>query len=85
MCPLPSIDDRGRMAAFEVLHSNHAVRNLIREGKSHQLLSVMQMNRKAGMITMDESIQQLFMENRISLETAFQFAVEPETMKGRLF
>ena len=45
----------------------------------------MQMNRKAGMITMDESIQQLFMENRISLETAFQFAVEPETMKGRLF
>lgn len=82
---LPSIDDRGRVAAFEVLHSNHAVRNLIREGKSHQLLSVMQMNRKAGMITMDESIQQLFMENRISLETAFQFAVEPETMKGRLF
>lgn len=82
---LPLEDDRGRIAAFEVMHSTHAVRNLIREGKSHQLPSVMQTNRKIGMITMDESIQQLYMENKISRETALQFAVDPEAMKGRLF
>lgn len=82
---LPMEGDRGRAAAFEVMHSTHAVRNLIREGKSHQLPSVMQTNRKIGMITMDESIQQLYMENKISRETALQFAVDPEAMKGRLF
>ena len=57
---IPTMDGRGRVAAFEVMHANHAVRNLIREGKSHQLVSVMQTNRKMGMITMDESITQLF-------------------------
>lgn len=63
---IPTADGRSRVAAFEVMHANHAVRNLIREGKSHQLVSVMQTNRKMGMITMDEAIQQLYMEGRIT-------------------
>ena len=41
---IPTIDGDGRVAAFEVMHANHAVRNLIREGKSHQLATVMQTN-----------------------------------------
>ena len=48
-----------------MLHSTHAVRNLIREGKTHQLPSVIQTNRKLGMITMDDAIQQLYLENQI--------------------
>ena len=82
---LPKMDGSGRVAAFEVLHSNNAVRNLIREGKSHQLTSVMQTNRKLGMITMDDSIQQLYFEGLISKETAVQFAVDPDAMDMKLF
>lgn len=82
---MPTEDGMGRVAAFEVLHSTHAVRNLIREGKSHQLVSVMQTNRKLGMITMDDSIQQLYMANRIERGTAIQFAVDPDAMEMKLF
>lgn len=81
---IPTADGRGRVAAFEVMHANHAVRNLIREGKSHQLVSVMQTNRKLGMITMDEAIQQLYMEGRISRDMAVQFATDPDGMDMKL-
>lgn len=82
---MPTEDEMGRVAAFEVLHATHAVRNLIREGKTHQLPSVMQTNRKLGMITMDDSIGQLFFENKISRETAISFAVDPDSMETRIF
>ena len=78
-------DGNARVAAFEVLHTNNAVRNLIREGKSHQLTSVMQTNRKMGMMTMDDNIQQLFYAGKITKETAVQFAVDPDAMYKRLF
>ena len=81
---IPTADGRGRVAAFEVLHANHAVRNLIREGKSHQLASVMQTNRKLGMITMDEAITQLFYEGKIDRELAVQFAQDPDGMENKI-
>ena len=77
---IPTADGRGRVAAFEVLHANHAVRNLIREGKAHQLASVMQTNRKSGMITMDEAILRLYQEGRIDREMAIQFAQDSDNM-----
>ena len=81
---IPNIEGNGRIAAFEVMHSTYAVRNLIREGKSHQLVSVMQTNRKLGMITMDEAIMQKYQERKISKDMAIQFAQEPETMANKL-
>ena len=81
---IPNADGTGRVAAFEVLHANHAVRNLIREGKSHQLMTVMQTNRKLGMIAMDEAIMQLYREQKITKELAIQFAQDPDTMANRL-
>lgn len=81
---IPKADNSGRVAAFEVLHANQAVRNLIRESKSHQLKTVMQTNRKMGMITMDEAIQQLYMEKKITREMAIQFAQDPDTLQNKL-
>lgn len=81
---IPTADGKSRVAAFEVMHANHAVRNLIREGKSHQLPSVMQTNRKLGMITMDDAILQLFFEGRISKDMAIQFAQDPDGMAQKL-
>ena len=81
---IPTADGKSRVAAFEVLHANHAVRNLIREGKSHQLMSVMQTNRKLGMIAMDEAIQQLYYDGTISRDSAIQFAQNPDEMENKL-
>lgn len=81
---IPTADGKGRVAAFEVLHANHAVRNLIREGKSHQLPSVMQTNRKIGMVTMDEAIIQLYLSGRIDRELAIQFAQDPDAMLEKI-
>lgn len=81
---VPTIDNKTRVAAFEVLHATPAVRNLIREGKSHQLNTVMQTNRKLGMITMDDALAQLYQDLKISKEMAIQFAQEPDIMKNKL-
>ena len=81
---IPAIDGVSRIAAFEVLHVNSAVRNLVREGKSHQLLTVMQTNRKLGMISMDDAILELYRAQKISREMAVQFAQDPETMQMKM-
>ena len=81
---IPTADGSGRVAAFEVTHANHAVRNLIREGKSHQLASVMQTNRKMGMITMDEAICQLYFDRKIDRDMAIQFAQDPDGMMNKI-
>ncbi len=81
---IPTADGRGRVAAFEVMHANHAVRNLIREGKSHQLMSVIQTNRRLGMITMDEAITQLYFTGRITRDSAIEFAQDVEGMEIKL-
>ena len=81
---IPRADGRGRVAAFEVLHANAAVRNLIREGKSHQLPNIMQTNRKLGMITMDEAILQLVRDGKITRQMAVAFAQDPDGMESRI-
>ena len=81
---IPALDGVSRIAAFEVLHVNSAVRNLIREGKSHQLLTVMQTNRKLGMISMDDAILDLYRSQKISREMALQFAQDPDTMQMKM-
>lgn len=81
---IPRADGSGRVAAFEVLHANHAVRNLIREAKSHQLMSIMQTNRKMGMIAMDEAITQLYSAGTITKDMAIQFAQDPDGMVNKL-
>lgn len=81
---IPTADGTSRVAAFEVLHANHAVRNLVREAKSHQLESVMQTNRKMGMMTMDEAIGQLYLAGKIDREQAIHFAHDPDKMANKL-
>jgi twitching motility protein PilT len=82
---IPTVGGKGRIAAFEVLHTNPAVKNLIREGKTHQITSVMQTNRKMGMITMDDALAQLYSEGKIDKEMAVQFAQDQESMRSKLF
>lgn len=77
-------DTFGRVAALEVLFVNPAVRNLIREGKTFQIPSVMQTSRKIGMQTMDDALYQLCMERKIDGEQAVTFAQNSAEMERRL-
>ena len=56
---LPRADGRGRVAAFEVLVATEALRNLIREGRTHQLESYIQTGKRFGMVTLAEAVSEL--------------------------
>jgi twitching motility protein PilT len=65
------VDIKGRIAAMEVLICTPAVRNLIREGKTYQIPSIMQTGKKYGMQTMDDAIYELLTKKKISAEDAY--------------
>ena len=73
------IDRKGRVAALEILIANPAVRNLVREGKTHQIPSMIQTGKKYGMILLDDSIMDLYKKGIISAEDAYAKSNE----KGR--
>ena len=73
------IDRKGRVVALEILIANPAVRNLIREAKTHQIPSMIQTGKKYGMILLDDSIMTLYTKGMISAEEAYAKAND----KGR--
>lgn len=81
---MPRSDTSGRVAAFEVLLANSAVRNQIREGKSFQLPSIIQTSKKEGMQTMDDAITNIFYRSQISALTAITYAHDSESMQSKL-
>lgn len=63
--------------AFEVMHATSAIRNLIRENKTHQIDNAISTGGQDGMIAMDRSILSLYADRRIDLETARAYAGNP--------
>ena len=82
---LPKAGGKGRVAAFEVMHTNSAIRNLIREAKAHQIMSIMQTNKKLGMQTMDDALFELYSRREIDADKAVSFAQDPIGMSRRVF
>lgn len=74
----------GRVAAFEVMHTNTAIKNLIREAKTHQIDNIIQTNRKMGMVMMDDMIMELYTRGDISKETALEYAQDQQNMRRKL-
>lgn len=81
---LPTTDGRGRVVACEVLIPTPAVRNLIREGKTHQIATAMQTGTSHGMVTMDHALADKYRRGMITLETAMQRAVDQNDLKSLL-
>jgi twitching motility protein PilT len=81
---LPTVDGSGRVVACEILVPTPAVRNLIREGKTHQIYSAIQTSGSLGMQTMDAHLAQLVRAGRISQALAEQRATVPEELKRLL-
>lgn len=75
---------RGRVAAVELLLATPAVKNLIREGKEHQLYTVMQTGRNWGMQTMDQALAGLCLAGVISRETALSRCVDRTELERAL-
>ncbi|HXD57577.1 MAG TPA: type IV pilus twitching motility protein PilT [Thermoleophilaceae bacterium] len=78
---LPTADGQGRCCATEVLVPTPAVRNLIREGKTHQIYSVLQTGGQHGMQTMDAALADLVRRQKISRELAESRSSSPEELR----
>lgn len=77
-------DGNGRVGAFEVMISTDAVRNLIREGKPHQLQSVLQTGSKYGMQTMDSALLTLFRRGEITRESVLTCCYDYDYVKTQV-
>src|SRR4051812_3815442 len=77
---LPTADGSGRVVATEVLVPTPAIRNLIREGKTHQIYSALQTGGSHGVQTMDASLVQLVREHKITPELAEARSSAPDEL-----
>jgi twitching motility protein PilT len=77
---IPRIDG-GRIPAFELLINNTAVSNLIREGRTHEIDSVIETSADAGMISMNQSLVQLIRDEEITLEEARRWTLKPRQLE----
>jgi len=71
---LKTADGKGRVAALEILVGNQAVSNLIREGKTFQIPSILQTGKKLGMQTIDQHLQELLAAGSITNQEALIYA-----------
>jgi len=78
---LPRANGKGRVVACEILVATPAVRNLIREGKTHQIYSAMQAGAKHGMMTMDQMLADLVKKAAISQADAYERCANPEDLR----
>ena len=81
---LTKADQMGRVVAVEVMMANTAVRNMIREGKAHQMNSTIQTNARIGMRTMDDALCDLYRQRLITREDALQYSADLDYMKTLL-
>jgi twitching motility protein PilT len=73
---IPTMDEEGRVPAIELMIATPAIRNIIREEKIHQIPTIIQMGKKEGMISLDQSLKELLVEGKISREEAIKRAID---------
>jgi len=76
---LPRLDGSGRVAALEIMVATPAIRNLIREGKTHQIISAIQTGAKTGMQPMDVALRDLYKRGIVSYDEALMRAMDHDT------
>ncbi len=78
---IPRAGMPGRICAMEVMIATPAIRNLIREAKSHQITSIIQTGANVGMQTMDQHLRDLYQRGVITYDDAMTRAMNPEELK----
>ena len=74
----------GQVLAYELLINNSAISNLIREGRTHEITTVIQTSSQEGMIDMDRSLAELVRRGEVTIEHAYERAVDPKTFERYL-
>jgi twitching motility protein PilT len=69
---LKTMDGAGRIAATEIMVATPAIKNLIREGKTHQMYSSIQAGKQFGMVTMDQSLADLVLKRKVTYDAALE-------------
>lgn len=80
---LPDVSG-GRIPAFEIMHTDNAIRNMIRDNKNHQINNAIAAGSAAGMINMDQYILNLYQAGSIDRTTALSFCDNPEQLAKKL-
>ena len=83
MTLLPRIDHPGRVAAFEIMVATPAIRNMIREHKTHQLYGAIQTGAELGMQTLDNHLLQLYRDGIVGYEMALSKSSNPSEFAAR--
>jgi len=78
---LPLADGKGRVCAQEILLATSAIRNLIREAKTHQMPSVLQSSASEGMQTLDQALKALVQAGKVTPQIAISVASNPQDFK----
>jgi twitching motility protein PilT len=78
---MPKAGMPGRVCAMEIMMATPAIRNLIREAKSHQITSIIQTSSNVGMQTMDQHLRELYQRGVITYDDAMLRAMNPEELK----
>ena len=74
----------GRVAALEILYGSPALGNMVREGKTHQITNIIRQGKRAGMITMDDSLEKLAKEGVVTAEAAYEKAIDKKDFRKRM-
>lgn len=73
-------EPKGRTLAYELMLGTTAIKTSIREGKTHQIESILQTSQEAGMVTLEKSLASLVKNGKITLETAQSWSLRPEEL-----
>jgi twitching motility protein PilT len=74
----------GLIPAYELLINNSAVANLIREGRTHEISTVIQTSSQEGMVDLDRSLAELVRKGEVTIEHAYERASDPKTFEHYL-
>lgn len=75
----------GRLAVCEIMVASSAVKNLIREGKTHQISNIIQTSASEGMISLDKVLAELVSKGDITLDDALTWALDPKSFKMMVY
>ncbi|MGM0549319.1 MAG: type IV pilus twitching motility protein PilT [Bacillota bacterium] len=81
---VPTRDQSGRVAAFEIMMATSAIRNIIREGKTNQIYSAIQTGGRYSMITMDNSLLKLYQRGKITKESVLHHCNDVKYVNEKL-
>ena len=80
---VPALDG-GERPVFEIMFLNNAIRNMIRESKTHQIDGIISTSQEEGMVSMDNSLIRLYRDGVISRENAVAYSSNSELMEKKL-